>query len=183
MSAATVRAAGRVPWRVHPDGGHEADALALLPAGDEHATLAACSRLVAAEHFPPLRRRAQIEEEPVTVAFVAIVGLAAGVLSGLFGVGGGVIIVPALVVFLGFTAQQAAGTSLAALLLPVGLFGALQYWQAGQINVLHAALLSLGLLFGAFLGARLGLALPGESIQRAFGILLVLFGLRMIIWA
>jgi uncharacterized protein len=118
----------------------------------------------------------------MTVALVAIVGLAAGVLSGLFGIGGGVIIVPVLIVFLGFTAQQAAGTSLAALLLPVGLFGAIEYWQAGQINVLHAALLAFGLLFGAFLGARLGLSLPSEVVQRAFGVLLVLFGLRMMIW-
>ncbi len=118
----------------------------------------------------------------MTVVVIALVGLAAGVLSGLFGIGGGVIIVPVLIVFLGFTAQQAAGTSLGALLLPVGLFGAIQYWQAGQVNLLHAALLALGLLFGAFLGARLGLALPSEVLQRAFGVLLVLFGLRMLIW-
>lgn len=118
----------------------------------------------------------------MTVVVIALVGLAAGVLSGLFGIGGGVIIVPVLIVFLGFTAQQAAGTSLAALLLPVGLFGAIQYYQAGQVNLLHAALLALGLLFGAFLGARLGLSLPSDVVQRAFGLLLVLFGLRMVIW-
>jgi uncharacterized membrane protein YfcA len=118
----------------------------------------------------------------MTFVLVALVGLAAGVLSGLFGIGGGVIIVPILIVFLGFTAQQAAGTSLAALLLPVGLFGAIQYWQAGQINLVHGALLAIGLLFGAFVGARLGLSLPSEVVQRAFGVLLVLFGLRMMIW-
>ena len=114
---------------------------------------------------------------------VAIIGLGAGVLSGLFGIGGGVVIVPLLIFVLGFSAQQAAGTSLAALLLPVGLFGAIQYWQAGQVNVLNAAMLALGLLFGAFLGARLGLALPGEVVQRAFGVLLVLVGIRMALFA
>jgi uncharacterized membrane protein YfcA len=117
------------------------------------------------------------------VAFMALIGLAAGVLSGLFGIGGGVIIVPLLMLVLGFTAQQAAGTSLAALVLPVGIFGALQYWQAGQVNLLHAGLLALGLLLGAFLGARLGLALPSEVVQRAFGVLLVVIGLRLALFA
>jgi uncharacterized membrane protein YfcA len=116
-------------------------------------------------------------------ALVALIGLAAGVLSGLFGIGGGVIIVPLLMLLLGFTAQQAAGTSLAALLLPVGLFGAIQYWQAGQVNLLNAGLLALGLLLGAFIGARLGLSLPSEVVQRAFGVLLVVVGLRLALFA
>jgi len=114
------------------------------------------------------------------VAVMALIGLAGGVLSGLFGIGGGVVIVPLLILVLGFTAQQAAGTSLAALLLPVGLFGAIQYWQAGQVNILNAALLALGLLIGAFIGARLGLSLPSEVIQRAFGVLLVVVGIRFV---
>lgn len=114
---------------------------------------------------------------------VALIGLAAGVLSGLFGIGGGVIIVPLLMLLLGFTAQQAAGTSLAALLLPVGLFGALQYWQAGQVNILNAGMLAVGILLGAYIGARLGLALPSEVVQRAFGILLVVIGLRLALFA
>jgi len=119
----------------------------------------------------------------MTIALLAVVGLAAGVLSGLFGIGGGVIIVPALVLLLGFTAQQAAGTSLGALLLPVGLLGVLEYWRAGQVNLVHALVLAVGLLLGAFLGARLGLSLPSEVVQRAFGVLLLLFGLRLVIFA
>jgi len=116
-------------------------------------------------------------------AFMALIGLAAGVLSGLFGIGGGVIIVPLLMLVLGLTAQQAAGTSLAALLLPVGLFGAIQYWQAGHVNVLNAGVLALGLLLGAYLGARLGLSLPSEVVQRGFGVLLVVVGLRLALFA
>ena len=108
-----------------------------------------------------------------------VFGLGAGVLSGLFGIGGGVVIVPLLIVALGFTAQQAAGTSLAALVLPVGLFGAIQYWQAGEVNLLNAALLALGLMIGVYAGARLGLSLPSEVVQRAFGVLLVIVGLRL----
>jgi hypothetical protein len=125
----------------------------------------------------------QPKEDHVTLVLVALIGLGAGVLSGLFGIGGGVIIVPLLVLLLGFTAQAAAGTSLAALLLPVGLFGALQYWRAGEVNIAHAALLALGLLLGAFVGARIGLGLPSEVVQRAFGVLLVVFGLRLMLYA
>ena len=88
-----------------------------------------------------------------------------------------------LMLVLGFTAQQAAGTSLAALVLPVGLFGAIQYWQAGQVNLLNAAMLALGLLIGAYAGARLGLSLPSEVVQRAFGALLVVVGLRLALFA
>jgi uncharacterized protein len=111
-----------------------------------------------------------------------LIGLAGGVLSGLFGIGGGLVIVPALIVLLGMTAKQAAGTSLAALLLPVGIFGALEYWRAGQVDVRVAAILALGLLIGAFIGARVAIGLPNELIQRAFGVLLVLVGVRLALW-
>lgn len=116
-------------------------------------------------------------------AFMLLTGLAAGVLSGLFGIGGGVIIVPLLTLVLGLTLQQAAGTSLAALLLPVGLFGAIQYWQAGQVNLLNAAMLAAGLVIGVYLGARLGLSAPSELVQRAFGVLLVVVGVRFVFWS
>ena len=113
-------------------------------------------------------------------ALMALIGIAAGILSGLFGIGGGIVIVPLLILTLGFTAQQAAGTSLAALLLPVGLFGAIQYWQAGQVNLLYALLLALGLMLGVFIGARFGLSLPNDVVQRAFGVLLVVVGIRFV---
>lgn len=119
----------------------------------------------------------------MSAALVALIGLVAGVLSGLFGIGGGVIIVPLLILVLGIAAHQAVGTSLTALLLPVGLFGALQYWQAGEVNLLHAGLLAAGLAVGVFIGARLGLSLPGEVVQRAFGVLLLVIGLRMALFA
>ena len=111
---------------------------------------------------------------------VGAIGLLAGVLSGLFGIGGGIVIVPLLVLLIGFTTTQAAGTSLAALLLPVGALGAYEYWRAGQIDIRVAAVLAVGLLLGAYLGARLGISLPVELVQRAFGVLLVVVGIRFI---
>jgi uncharacterized protein len=108
-----------------------------------------------------------------------LIGLGSGVLSGIFGIGGGLLIVPSLIVLMGMTIKQAAGTSLAALLLPVGILGALEYWRAGQIDIRVAAVLAVGLLIGAFIGARLALGLPSELVQRAFGVLLVVVGVRL----
>jgi len=111
------------------------------------------------------------------------IGLLAGVLSGLFGIGGGIVIVPMLVLVVGLTTTQAAGTSLAALLLPVGALGALEYWRGGFVDLGFAAILAVGLLVGAYLGARLGISLPVEVVQRGFGVLLVIVGIRFIFFS
>jgi uncharacterized membrane protein YfcA len=111
------------------------------------------------------------------------IGLMAGVLSGLFGIGGGIVIVPLLVLVVGLTTTQAAGTSLAALLLPVGALGTLEYWRGGFVDLGFAAILAVGLLVGAYLGARLGISLPVEVVQRGFGVLLVIVGIRFIFFS
>jgi uncharacterized protein len=111
------------------------------------------------------------------------IGLFAGVLSGLFGIGGGIVIVPMLILMVGLTTTQAAGTSLAALLLPVGALGALEYWRGGFVDLRFAAVLAVGLLLGAYLGARLGISLPIEVVQRGFGVLLVIVGVRFIFFS
>jgi uncharacterized protein len=114
---------------------------------------------------------------------IAVIGLAGGILSGLFGIGGGLVIVPGLIILVGFTAAQAAGTSLAALLLPVGLFGALEYYRAGQVDVRAALIIAVGLLIGAYLGARIGTSLDPVIAQRAFGIFLLVVGARLTLFA
>lgn len=117
------------------------------------------------------------------LVMVGAIGLLAGVLSGLFGIGGGIVIVPLLVLLVGFTTTQAAGTSLAALLLPVGALGALEYWRAGQVDLRVALILAGGLLLGAYLGARLGISLPVEVVQRGFGVLLLIVGIRFVFFS
>ena len=82
-------------------------------------------------------------------------GLAAGVLSGLFGIGGGLVIVPALVILFGFPIKTAVGTSLFALLLPTGLLGVLEYWKTGQLRPAAGLWIAPGLFFGAYFGRRL----------------------------
>ena len=112
---------------------------------------------------------------------VGLLGLGAGVLSGLFGVGGGIVIVPALVLLLKLDQHTATGTSLAALLLPVGLLGVLEYHKRGQINVAFAALLAGGLLVGALFGAKLAGDVSNVALRRAFGVLLIAVGGKLLI--
>lgn len=110
---------------------------------------------------------------------VLAVGLAAGVLSGFFGVGGGVLIVPALVLLLGLEQHLAVGTSLGALLPPVGLLGAWEYYRHGQVNVLFAALLGAGLLLGGYLGAAYAVKISGPVLRRAFAIFLGIAAIQL----
>jgi uncharacterized membrane protein YfcA len=113
------------------------------------------------------------------LAIFALIGLAAGVLAGLFGIGGGILIVPALVFFGRMPIITAVGTSLGSLLLPVGLLGAWQYYRLGNLDVRAAALVALGLFLGAPAGARLALMLPQSTLQRGFAVFLVVVAVRM----
>jgi uncharacterized membrane protein YfcA len=106
--------------------------------------------------------------------WIIVIGLFAGVLSGMFGIGGGIVIVPALVLLAGFLPHKATGTSLGALLLPVGFLGAMQYWKRGDVDFRASLVLALGLFLGAFAGARLGLTLAPNMLRRAFAVFLVL---------
>jgi len=107
------------------------------------------------------------------------IGLAAGGLSGLFGIGGGVVIVPALVLVARFLPERATGTSLAALLLPVGGLGAWYYYRHGHVDIRAAALIALGLFLGAWLGAHVALRLPARDLQRAFAVFLVFVAIHL----
>jgi len=112
--------------------------------------------------------------------FVGLIGLTAGVVSGLFGVGGAILIIPGLVLLLGLSQHAAQGTSLAALLLPVGFLGALQYYKRGEVNVPYAAIIAIGLFFGAFLGAKLAGTMGDLALRRAFGVFLLLVAARLL---
>jgi uncharacterized protein len=110
--------------------------------------------------------------------FLAI-GLVAGVLSGLFGIGGGILIIPSLIFLANFHAKLAIGTSLGAMLLPVGLLGAFAYYQQGDLNIKASLLISLGLFLGAYVGARIAQSLSGATLQRMFAVFIVLMAIRL----
>jgi uncharacterized protein len=107
------------------------------------------------------------------------IGLTAGVLSGLFGIGGGILIIPSLIFFAKFHAKLAIGTSLGAMLLPVGLLGAYAYYQQGNISPKGSLLIGLGLFLGAYIGAKLAQTIPGATLQRMFAVFIVLMAIRL----
>ena len=112
------------------------------------------------------------------VLFV-VIGLVAGLLAGVFGIGGGIVIVPALALWMGMAQRRAVGTSIAALLLPVGILAAWQYWNEGNIDVRGALLISLGVTVGAFISARYSQGLAPATLQKGFAVLLLVVAVRM----
>ena len=113
-------------------------------------------------------------------AGLILVGVAAGVCAGMFGIGGGLIIVPALVFFFGMTQHSAVGTSLGAILLPVGVLGAYVYWKNGHVNVAYAAWIAAGLIVGAFLGAKLVQPVSDLTLRRMFGVFMIIAAVKML---
>ena len=107
------------------------------------------------------------------------IGVFAGILSGIFGIGGGVVIVPALIILAGLTPIAATGTSLGALLLPVGALGAWEYYRRGDLKPAASLWIALGLFFGAWLGAKLAHHLTPDQLRKSFAIFLVLVAGRI----
>lgn len=103
-----------------------------------------------------------------------VIGAMAGVLGGSFGIGGGILIVPALVVGFGFSQQKAQGTSLVALLAPVGILALIEYYKRGEADLKLGGLIALGFLFGAFGGSQLALGLDELTMRRSFAAFLVI---------
>jgi hypothetical protein len=109
------------------------------------------------------------------------IGLVAGVFAGMFGIGGGLIIVPALIFILKVKELEAIGTSLAALIPPVGLLGAAAYYRSGYMNLRFAALLAAGLFAGAYFGARIMIGLPPALVRRLYAGFLFVVATRMLV--
>jgi len=107
-------------------------------------------------------------------------GLVIGVLSGMVGVGGGIILIPALVYFYGFSQHMAQGTSTAMLLPPIGILAAYTYYKHGYVDVRATALLCAGFVIGGLFGAKIAVHLSHDVLKRGFGVLLMLISLRMI---
>jgi len=109
-----------------------------------------------------------------------LLGLIAGVISGLIGIGGGIIIVPALIYLFGLTQHQAQGTTLSLLVPPIGLLAAWTYYKHGYVNLTIAIFICLGFFIGGLVGAKLAIGLSNEILRRVFGLVLLLVALYMI---
>ncbi|MBU8891199.1 MAG: sulfite exporter TauE/SafE family protein [Bacteroidales bacterium] len=115
------------------------------------------------------------------IIILIIIGFIAGIAGGTLGLGGGIIIVPALIFILGFTQHQAQGTSLAVLLFPVGILGVLNYNKNGYVNFKFAIILIIAFVLGSYLGSIISVNLPAKTLKKVFGIFLLLISLKMII--
>lgn len=108
-------------------------------------------------------------------------GVVAGLLSGLVGIGGGIIIVPTLVFIVGLSQHQAQGTTLALMVPPIGLLAAWSYYEQGYVDIRIAVLICLGFLFGSLVGGRLATNLANDQLQKIFGGATVMIGLKMLL--
>ena len=115
-----------------------------------------------------------------TIIILCAIGVTAGILSGFVGVGGGLIIVPALVLGLGLGQHEAQGTSLALMLPPIGVLAAYNYWKADSLNWKYAAIIALTFIIGGYFGSKLSLRLSPEVVKKSFAVIMILAALKLL---
>ncbi|MFC1731190.1 sulfite exporter TauE/SafE family protein [candidate division KSB1 bacterium] len=114
------------------------------------------------------------------ILILVLIGLVAGIFSGFVGLGGGIILIPALIFFMGMSQHAAQGTSLGVMLPPIGLFAAYNYYKAGHLNFKFAFIIAAAFLIGGYFGSKIALNIPVETMKKAFGIILILVALHII---
>lgn len=115
-----------------------------------------------------------------TLIILSVIGIMAGILSGFVGIGGGILIVPCLVYFLGLTQHAAQGTSLAMMLPPVGILAAYNYYQSGNLNWKYGLTLAAFFIIGGYFGSKLSLSIPAATVKKTFGVIMLLAALKLI---
>jgi uncharacterized membrane protein YfcA len=118
--------------------------------------------------------------ETQTLIILILIGISAGILGGMVGVGGGIIIVPALVFFLGYSQKMAQGTSLGMLLLPVGILGAWQFHKQGFIDFKAVLIIGAGFLAGSYFGSKLALSFSQETMKKIFAIIMIVVAVKLL---
>jgi len=115
-----------------------------------------------------------------TFIILIVIGLLAGILSGLVGVGGGILMIPLLIIFLGLTQHEAQGTALFAMLPPIGVLAAINYYKEGFVKWEYAIVIAFTFVIGGYLGSKLSLSLPPQMVRRVFGIIMLLGAIKLI---
>ncbi|MDP1995450.1 MAG: sulfite exporter TauE/SafE family protein [Ignavibacteria bacterium] len=113
------------------------------------------------------------------IAIYLIVGLAAGIMSGFLGIGGGIIIIPALTMILGFSQQQAQGTSLALLLPPIGILAVMNYYKAGSVNLKAAAFMALTFIIASYFSSKIAVQVPEQMLKKVFATFLLFYAIKL----
>jgi hypothetical protein len=109
------------------------------------------------------------------------IGIVTGIMAGMLGIGGALIMIPALVYIMGLSQHMAQGTSLAVMLPPIGILAAFNYWKVGQVNIKFALILAAAFIIGSYFGSKLALTLPQPVLKKIFGILLLVVAARMLL--
>ena len=112
---------------------------------------------------------------------LALIGLAAGIFGGMVGLGGGVIMIPAMIYFLGTSQISAQGTSLAVMLPPVGILAVMNYYKSGQVNLKYAIIIAIAFTIGGYFGSKLALNIPVSVMKKIFAISLIAIAVRMLL--
>ncbi len=114
------------------------------------------------------------------LVITSLIGVSAGLLGGLMGIGGGIIMIPALIYILHFSQHMAQGTTLAAMIPPIGILAAYEYYKSGNVNIPVAITLALGFVIGGYFGGKIAVSLDNETLRRVFGVILFIMSLHII---
>lgn len=120
-----------------------------------------------------------IEMDAKILIILTVVGILAGIVGGMSGVGGGVIVIPALVYVLGFSQQGAQGTSLAMMLPPIGIIAVYNYYKAGYVNVKYALIIGLAFVIGSYFGSKISINLPEATVKKVFACMLIVYAAKL----
>jgi uncharacterized membrane protein YfcA len=115
-----------------------------------------------------------------TLIILILIGLFGGIMSGFIGIGGGVIIVPALIYVIGFPQHMAQGTSLFLMLPPIGILAFMNYYKAGQVNLVYGVVIAVAFILGGYFGSKLSLKLSPAIVKSIFGLVMAYVAFRMI---
>ena len=118
--------------------------------------------------------------DSMQILTLVLIGLTAGVLSGMFGIGGGLLMVPAMVYFLGMSQREAQGTSIGLMLLPIGLLAAWGYYKQGNMNIKYGLVIAATFVIGGYFGQRLAHSISVDILRKVFGVVMLLAALKMI---
>jgi len=116
-----------------------------------------------------------------TLVLIVVLGIITGFMAGMLGIGGGIIVIPALAFILGYTQQEAQGTSLAMMLPPVGIFAVINYYKAGHVDWRVAAILAVFFVVGSIFGSKLAVKIPQDILKKVFGVFLLLVAIKMLL--
>ena len=115
-----------------------------------------------------------------TCIILIVIGLLAGILSGLVGVGGGILMIPLLIMFLGLSQHESQGTALFAMLPPIGILAAMNYYKEGFVKWEYAAVIALTFVVGGYFGSKLSISLPAQTVRKVFGVIMLIGAIKLI---